>query len=789
MTASARDRRRALVEGPAHLNGISFVVYEDGELEVHFLTQVELRETVRRARIAGGWPTPRTRTVQVHRRHWSNDELGRPLLRMPLLSPGDGSTYTLVLEGKTLDPFLARATFSFQGAAPRAVDCEAPAGVPLPAVPTLPPIDYLAKDFASFRQALFDFSAQSYPAWQERSEADFGVMFAESLCSIADDLSYQQDRIANEAFLATATERVSLVRHARLVDYEPRPATAARVMLQLTVADGATGPIGAGVRVSAINPDGTIIDFETGTGLADGSNYRVSASWNALSPYWWDDSARTLDAGATEMWLAKGGLGLGAGVPLLIETTTADPTAPLRQQVVLTDAVEETDPLFNVTVTHLYWGEGDALVADRDLSRTTLRGNLVPATQGIRFAESFAIGTASGSVPGAIVRTGPNGTTQYLYSLRNAPLAWLAPESGDATAAAPEIAVVRHEDSSSWSWGSTLLNSGPFAAAFTVDPMAYRPVGTVRPDGTTPMDYAGSDGATIRFGDGSYGMVPDSPSTFQVTYRVGGGTAGNVGADTITQVSAAGAGLIVAVTNPFPATGGADEESADDIRDLAPYAFTTPARAVVPADYEAIAASLPWVASDADANPIAKTTFRYTGSWTEAFTTVAATQTAPAPALRSPTDEELGQLDVALDGARLMGRASYVRPPRYVALDLAVTVHAAKGAVRADVRSAVQKALSAVQFPDGTRGYFFPGNLGLGQPLSRSSLEKAIFGVNGVNGVEWIHHIFYRRLGLTDRYEEMPASVFAASDEIFRVDGNPEQPDAGVVRVDVEGGR
>ena len=44
-----------------------------------------------------------------------------------------------------------------------------------------PPIDYLAKDFEGFRRALFEFSALRYPAWRERSEADFGVMFAEAL--------------------------------------------------------------------------------------------------------------------------------------------------------------------------------------------------------------------------------------------------------------------------------------------------------------------------------------------------------------------------------------------------------------------------------------------------------------------------------------------------------------------------------------------------------------------------------------------------------------------------------
>ncbi len=89
-------------------------------------------------------------------------------------------------------------------------------------------------------------------------------------------------------------------------------------------------------------------------------------------------------------------------------------------------------------------------------------------------------------------------------------------------------------------------------------------------------------------------------------------------------------------------------------------------------------------------------------------------------------------------------------------------------------------------FADGSVGFFAPGKFALGQTLERGQLENAI---HGVAGVDWIAHILFRRHGLTDSYEEMPVRVIAASDEIFRVDGNPERPDAGTVRVDVLGGR
>jgi hypothetical protein len=146
------------------------------------------------------------------------------VLWMTVVAPGDFSNYTLTLQSPNLDPFFASAVFSFKARCPSDLDCKETTPPCPPLQADVPPIDYLAKDFLSFRQALLDFSSLRYPEWQERSEADFGVMFAEALSALADDLGYTQDRIAAEASLETATQRRSVVRHARLVDYEPRPA-------------------------------------------------------------------------------------------------------------------------------------------------------------------------------------------------------------------------------------------------------------------------------------------------------------------------------------------------------------------------------------------------------------------------------------------------------------------------------------------------------------------------------------------------------------------------------------
>src|SRR5258707_10511582 len=142
------------------------------------------------------------------------------------------------LAGAVLDGFYGSAKFSLKAFCPSDLGGDLAPQI-FPAQPRdVPPIDYTAKDFLSFRKALSDFSSFRYPQWQERSEADFGVMFLESLCSVADDLSYSQDRVAAEATLLTATQRTSIVRQARLVDYEPQPAIASHVLLQLEVQKG-----------------------------------------------------------------------------------------------------------------------------------------------------------------------------------------------------------------------------------------------------------------------------------------------------------------------------------------------------------------------------------------------------------------------------------------------------------------------------------------------------------------------------------------------------------------------
>lgn len=804
--AVERDRTAALLASTV-LNGIDFIEVASADqrtLRVHFMNTVAVQGTLTARPTIDGGDVIRVVAVQtVTNADWATDPDGRPLLTLHVDAEGDFSFYRLTLASPVLDRYHRSARFTFKALCPSDLDC-GPDELACPLRTTdTPPIDYLAKDFLSFRKALSEFSALRYPAWQERSEADVGVMFLEALSALADDLSYTQDRIAAEATLETATQRRSIVRLARLVDYEPRPATAARVELQLDVK---AGPLPAGLPFVAPDSAGGTIDFELGTGLRDTEAYVVDPRWNrGLVPYYWSDADRCLVAGSVEMWVLGHGHGFVAGQRLLIDTEALSPAdPPVRDIIRLIHAVEEVDPLFpgapspGTDVTHLRWAPDDAPLADHDLSesspghpRTILAGNLVPATQGRRVTETFAADlppAATPAMPVTFVRQGPNSgpdfeTPSHQYPLRSARLAWLAPElvdpSRDETASwpIPEIILAERPTPPAttalpWTWRRRLLDCEPFETGYTVDPARYRTIDP--PNASAAMDYVDDDGETIRFGDGVFGSIPDPQTVFDVTYRVGGGAFGNVTHDSIVRVGPEAAALIDRVTNPFPAVSGADAETDEQVRRRAPAAFRARQyRAVRAEDYRAAAETLPWVQR-------AGTTFAWTGSWLTVFTTA-----DPRGSEALPVDQHR-QLIQLLDRRRLAGYESYVPAPRYAYLDLVVTVCATSEAFRGDVEEAVLEALSARRSPDGRLGFFHPDHWTFGRALERSRLAADIQDVPGVAGVVSLR---YRRRGTNPTYVEMPDAVLIAPDAILQLDNDRNWPERGALKVIVEGGK
>ncbi|MEK6676313.1 MAG: baseplate J/gp47 family protein [Planctomycetota bacterium] len=778
--AESKNRLLDLLDSST-LNGIDYVEVTEGppiRLVVHFLNKVAVLEPGQElvVSITGGDRIPTVAVGAILAGDWSTDGQMRPVLTLRVRGRGDFSNYTLRIEGGTkLDAYFRQVSFSFFAFCPSRVDClSKPESCPGPN-DKLPPIDYLAKDFDSFRQALSDFSAQRFPNWRERAEADLGVMLMEVLCAIGDDLSYLQDRVHAQAVLETATERRSIVRLARLVDYEPRPITSAQTMIQCQVASTTT-ILPAGIQITARSPDGTFVPFEIGKGLRDATQYRANSKWNKIEPYWWDDGDRCLGIGSTELYVKGHGLNLFSGQLLLVDTgglTTAD--SPIREVVTLVDTEELTDLIYGEPVTRMTWRPEDALKQHHDQTRTVVMGNLLPATQGQLYVEQFAIqdpDPSNSRATLAVFRLGQNGTVQHLYTLLHHPLACL--KKSDRKEIEPELIVTstsKSAVSSNWSWVRSLLEAGPFEKKITIDPAAWRPV--MATSQGVVHDYDGSEGATLRFGDGTFGELPNDGDVFEVQYRTSLGAAGNVAPDTITDVDPTWMGSLTSVNNPFGAESGSDAETDEQVRRRAPFAFRKAFRAVREEDYNEAASTLEWVQR-------AGTVFRWTGSWPTILTTADPKNTGT---VSKDQHIELTQL---LNRRRLAGYECYAPNPNYVSFDVEIEVCAKPEAFRGDVLAAVQRALDPIRYPDGTVGFFHFDNFTLGTPFDRSRLEAAVQNVHGVAGVLSIR---YRRRGQHATYVAMPSRVNFTPGEIFRLDNNASRPERGSYRIQIMGGK
>jgi len=130
------------------------------------------------------------------------------------------------------DKRYSSVTFNFKASCPSDLDCKPQCGCP-PPQHTEPDINYLAKDYSSFKQLMLDRLALIMPDWTENHVPDIGVTLVELLAYAGDYLSYYQDAVATEAYLGTARERISVRRHARLVDYAMHEGCNARMWITL----------------------------------------------------------------------------------------------------------------------------------------------------------------------------------------------------------------------------------------------------------------------------------------------------------------------------------------------------------------------------------------------------------------------------------------------------------------------------------------------------------------------------------------------------------------------------
>ncbi len=405
---TCRDSQRKADLAARGPNGIDYIEAsaDNLRLTVYLLRSAPAGISMENVQISGGVRIRQIRVTDL-RLCMVEDPERDDCLQVAIDRPGDSSTYTLRLvalddEGNPtdlplegFDQLYAQADFRFLNGKGGSVDCKPAHACPAPEMPQ-PVINYLAKDYGTFRQLILDRLALTMPEWQETHESDIGIVLVEVLAYVADYLSYFQDAVATEAYLSTARQRISIRRHARLVNYPMHEGCNSRTWVCLTASEDIAGPTLNASEVSflaaydgPIAPEGTFLTMSHLSGMRNNqylifqpvydSPLAIYAAHSQISFYTWGDQLCCLPAGSTRATLIDQAatsssedkprlLHLKVGDVLLFEEVIgpatgspadADPTH--RHLVKLTSIELSVDPLYGVKVVEIEWGIEDAL--------------------------------------------------------------------------------------------------------------------------------------------------------------------------------------------------------------------------------------------------------------------------------------------------------------------------------------------------------------------------------------------------------------------------------------------
>jgi hypothetical protein len=247
------SRREAVRRSKKGLNGLDYLEVDvsqdlqgnpEASLKVYFLGRVPPKIELENIVIEGGSRVKDINVVHLNAIGSTYAEFDDCLI-ITLDRPGDFSTYTLRLveekDGKPtdmpmegFDPRFSFLDFSFMAECPSDLDCKPPDMIQTRKFEEIE-VDYLARDYSGFRQMILDRLSLIIPDWKERHIPDQGIALVEILAYAGDLLSYYQDAVATEAYLDTARRRISVRRHARLVDYKLHEGCNSRAWILLEI--------------------------------------------------------------------------------------------------------------------------------------------------------------------------------------------------------------------------------------------------------------------------------------------------------------------------------------------------------------------------------------------------------------------------------------------------------------------------------------------------------------------------------------------------------------------------
>jgi hypothetical protein len=817
----ADERRSGVLLDLSHpLNGIDFVEYRRESstrfiLDVTFIKPPPSGVKADNFKIIGGIRIVDLKVTSIE--PGSNASM----LRVLTDREGDFSPYVLDIDHASIDVERSQATFSFKAGCPSELDCRTLPDCP-PTVLDEPALDYLAKDYQSFRRLMVDLIAERNPGWRERLPADLGMTLVELMAYAGDYLSYFQDAgPGTEGFLDTCLHRISAARHARLIDYAMGQGRNAETFVHFVGAAGAKGVVPKGAKLTSrvstalqgeIAPPGPVIatlaDFDRDPALANVTVFetkqdvRVLELHNELRIHTWGDTQCCVAKGATSLHLYRDNAvtavrpDLRAGEYLLVEEVRSPKTGhtadadPKHRQALLIGEVEPTwDDAFTSaipgsqltprTITNVadpplpllkvVFAKGEALAFPLCVSAETVdnplidpvsvaRGNVVPADHGCGVTRDTRDGALAFPDMGAGRWPLPS------LALPDGPVTQRALPDGPAVEL--DIQFPGEPDADRWTAAPNLLDSFAFDQHFVTE---------VDNDGAT----------TLRFGDDQYGRRPFDAEYVTARYRIGNGASGNCGWGTLAHLVDPGGGIpgVARVWQPLAATGGEEPETIDHVRQIAPEAFRAiQFRAVTERDWEEMSLRHSGVAA-------AKASFRWTGSWHTVFVAIHPMDAANLKRLPGGGAELqpafAQEIKTHLTRFKLAGYDLNVRAAVYAPLEIDIRLCVGNGHFRGDVLAEAQRHLSNRTFADGFRGFFHPLRFGFGSAVYVSQLYAVVEAIEGVNSAEIT--LFKRFWGAPAG--ELERGVIALGPfEIPRLDNDPNFPENGALRLSAVGG-
>jgi hypothetical protein len=848
------DNRRELVQAHPTLNGIDFLEVVDDPslpadqrqrlLRIRFLRDSGLAAlTADNIRIEGG-----ERIRDVAATGLAIDSADARVLAVTVNHPGDFSTYTLRLaRSRTdparldgFDPILSAVAFSFKVECPSDFDCQPERSCP-PEAQNQPEINYLAKDYASFRRLMLDRMAALMPDWRERNPADAGIALVELLAYVADHLSYRQDAIATEAYLATARRRVSVRRHARLVDYTMHDGCNARAWLHVLL-DTSAAPEDAVMLLPFDEATGVRTRFLTGSPLAakveDAELDRALARFqpdvfelmaraalyrehNELHFYTWGARACCLPQGATGATLrddSESRLRLRPGDVLIFEERrgplTGDPADADRNHrqavlltrvspeavVVMEDGIETNrmpgpllnDPLTGQAIVEIEWAAADALQFPLCISAVT------DEAHGVQLVEDVSV--ALGNI--VLADHGRTIAREVIGQVPR-PQVFLAPVAAADRCAERELVAIpprfRPRLSERPLTQSAPLDSAKLASA--VAALRYAP------DSALPaVQLSGVLGPNLASWMPKLSLLNSAADTsdFVVEVEADGSASIRFGddasgrrpdADTIFTADYrvgngargnVGAGAIRHII-ASPAVAGAIESVSNPLPasgGVEPES-SEDVRQRAPSAFRTqeravTAEDYAAVIERRDDIQQAAATFRWTGSWRTVFIS------ADREGGSQVDDSYREGLRAFVEPYRMAGQDVELDSPRSVPLEVTMQVCVKSGYFRSDVKQALLEVFSNRDMPDGRRGAFHPDNFTFGQPVYLSRLYAA---AQAVDGVESVRITQFERQGTPDPKPLDDGKLTFARLEIARLDNDPNFPERGVFHLIVQGGQ